>query len=239
MEIKDKVCIVTGASGGIGLSTAKLLGKLGAKVVLASRSEEVLTNLSKEIPQSFVIVTNMTKPKDIKKMVEQTLNHYGRVDVLINNAGQAYYSSLEDFEMEKIRYLYDLNVFGPITAMQEVIPHMRKQGGGTIVNISSGTTFMYIPNLGAYSSSKRALNGLTLTSRNELSDDGIVVSVVYPYTTRTDFGKNALTNEGTNLRKANYNSPESDSPELVAEKIVEVIKSGEPEIFLRDFMRSK
>jgi len=103
------------------------------------------------------------------------------------------HSSLESMDIREYRDLLELNVIGPIVAMQAAIPLMRAQGGGTIVNISSGTTLMYAPGLSGYSATKRALNGLTLTARNELAADKIVVSLVHPYVTKSDFYKNMVT----------------------------------------------
>src|ERR1035437_5370503 len=96
MNFKDKVAIVTGASSGIGLATAKLLSQNGAKVVLAARSLLKLQELSKKLPDSLVIQTDMTKEEDIKKMVQQVFKHFGRIDILVNNAGRGYDASIEE-----------------------------------------------------------------------------------------------------------------------------------------------
>jgi short-subunit dehydrogenase len=157
MDVKNKVAIVTGASSGIGLATAKLLTEKGAKVVLLARSKELLEKLSKELPDSLAVTADMTKIPDIKRMVAQAKKHYGRVDVLVNNAGQGYDSPVEKIDVDAFRRIIDLNVIGPLVAMQEVIPIMRKKGGGAIVNISSGLALMYLADMGVYSASKRAL----------------------------------------------------------------------------------
>lgn len=192
MEVKDKVVIVTGASSGIGEATAKLLASKSAKVALVARSKEKLDSLSKELPDSFVIPTDMTKEEEIKEMVRKTNDHFGRIDVLINNAGRGYHVPLMEIENKKFHDLFDLDVVGPLIVMQQVIPVMKKQGGGAIVNISSGTSFMAIPGIAAYSSMKRALNAISLTAREEFKADTIVVSLVYPYITKTQFHTNLL-----------------------------------------------
>ena len=182
MNIADKVVIVTGASSGIGLATAGLLARHGAKVALAARSRDKLNRLATDLPGSFAVPTDMRSEEDIRNMTGRVLRHFGRIDVLINCAGRGYDAPLEQVDVDKFRELFELDVVGPLVAMQLVIPIMRRQGGGMIVNISSGTSLMYLPNMSAYSSVKRALNSITLTAREELAKDHIVVSVVYPYT---------------------------------------------------------
>jgi len=179
MEIKNKIIIITGASQGIGLAAAKHLSSLGAKVVIAARSKEIISNLEKELPNSLAIITDMKKLSDIKNMIKKTVEKYGRIDILINNAGQGMYGPVESMNIENYREIMELNVYSVVEAMQEVIPIMRKQGGGMIVNISSGLTKMYVPNISAYSSTKYALNAISLIARQELSKDKIIVSNEY------------------------------------------------------------
>jgi short-subunit dehydrogenase len=227
MKIQDKVAIVTGASGGIGLALAHELSKRGAKVVLAARSADKLDTIEAEIPGSFAIRTDMMKPAEISKLIEQTKEKFGRVDILVNNAGQGLMMPIETVDMKAYREIMDLNVFSVLQAMQDVIPVMRDQGEGVIMNISSMVSKNYYPGLGAYASTKYALNALSLTARAELEKDGIVVSVFHPKMTATDFGKNS--------RGAQYESRAGrpgmtvDTAEQVAEKIADQIESGDAE----------
>lgn len=153
----------------------------------------------------------MTKEDTIKRMIEQTRKHFGRIDILINNAGQGYDAPIEKTNIATFRYIFELDVVGQLIAMQEVIPIMRSQGRGSIINVSSGTALMYLPNM---------------------------VSVVYPYITLTNFQENAITDfadewerqEGGSYRPA-------DTAEYVAQKILEGIESGEAEIFAHDWMK--
>jgi short-subunit dehydrogenase len=236
MDVRNRVVIVTGASSGIGLATAKLLVKQGAKVALVSRSMELLEKLSAKLPNSIAIGADMTKIPEIRRMVDQTHEHFGRVDILINNAGQGYDAPVEKTDIDTFHYIFDLDVIGPLVAMQQVIPIMRKQGGGTIINISSGTALMYLPNMSAYSASKRALAGISLTAREELKADNITVSVVYPYITLTEFEKNTIKALSDKREQGSGPFP-ADTAEYVAQRILDGIESGEAEIFAHDWMK--
>ena len=231
MKVKDKVVIVTGASEGIGAALAKLLSANGAKVVLAARQADVLKKMGSELPNSLAVPTDMRKPEDIVSLIKKTIGHFGRIDLLVNNAGQAQYGPVEKVDLEGYQSIVELNVYGPLRAMQAVIPQMRKQGGGMILNISSMVSKQYIPNLGSYASTKYALNALSLTARKELEKDKIVVSVFHPRMTATNFGKNA-----TGARMFEDRSSSSfrsdmpiDSAEAVAAKILTQIGSEEAE----------
>jgi short-subunit dehydrogenase len=237
MKIKDKIAMVTGASSGIGRALAKLFSEKGAKVALVARSKEKLEALSKELPHSFAIPADMTVKADIERAVRKLTDRFGGIDILVNNAGRGYDAPVEKIDADKFRRIFELNVLGPITAMQLVIPVMRIRGGGMIVNVSSGTALMYLPNMSPYSSSKRALAGITLTAREELKKDNIRVSVVYPFITDTDFEKNTIkefideedAESGERLR--------ADTPEYIAGKICKGIEKEEAEIFAHDWMK--
>jgi len=232
MKIKDKVIIITGVSEGIGAATAKVLADKGAKLVLAARSGEKLRALAKELPEAIVVVTDMRKPQDIENLIVETLKKYGRIDILINNAGQGMYGPFEKIDIEKYKEVMELNVYAVVRAMQAVIPQMRSQGGGMILNISSMVSKKYFPSLAAYASTKYALNALSLTARQELAPDKIVVSVFHPKMTATNFGKNAVgaRPEWVTSQRDNHPLPEVDQPEQVAQKIAEQIESDEAEV---------
>jgi short-subunit dehydrogenase len=240
MKIKDKVAIVTGASMGIGEATARLLTKKGAKVALVARSKVKLNALSKELPGSFVVVCDITNPAAIKRMVKKVVSHYETIDILVNNAGRGYDASIEDINMKALNELFNLDLVGPIIAIQEVIPIMKKNKKGAIINISSGTALMALPNMAAYSSLKRALVGISLTAREELKSDGISVSVIYPYVTLTNFDKNTLKNIGQAEGEGDWISnlqPPADSAEYIAEKIIKAIETEAAEVYAHDWMK--
>jgi short-subunit dehydrogenase len=240
MNVPNKVAIVTGASAGIGEATAKLLSEKGAKLALVARSKNKLNQLSKKLPNSIVIQADMTRIDDIKNMIKQTEQHFGRIDILVNNAGQGYDAPIEKTDIETFHHIFDLNVLGPLVAMQEVIPIMRKQVGGAIVNISSGLALMYLPNTSVYSSSKRALSHISLTAREELKNDNIIVSVMYPFITLTDFEKNTVKAAQTQEweQEEGGNPFPADTAEYVAQKILEAIESGKAEVFAHDWMKN-
>ena len=133
--------------------------------MLAARSEDKLAELEKEILNSFAVVTDMHKPEDIAHLVEATKEKFGRIDILINNAGQGLMTPVEKINIEDYKDIMDLNVFSVVRAMQAVIPIMREQGGGLILNISSKVSKNYFTGLAAYASTKYALNAISLTAR--------------------------------------------------------------------------
>ncbi|HVY67748.1 MAG TPA: SDR family NAD(P)-dependent oxidoreductase [Patescibacteria group bacterium] len=230
MQIKDKVIVITGASEGIGQATARVLAGAGAKVVLVARNKEKLDQLAAELPGSLAMPTDMRKALEVKRMIDETAAKFGRIDVLINNAGQGMSGPVENISLDDYREMMELNVYGVVCAMQAAIPHMRRQGGGMILNISSRVSKNYFPNLAAYASTKYALNALSLTARQELAADHIIVSVFHPKMTATDFGKNSLGRRMASApQPASRSGMEIDTPEQVAVKIAEQIESEEPE----------
>jgi len=236
MEVQGKIVIVTGASSGIGRAIAKLLTAQGAKVALVSRSREKLESLSKELPGSLAVPADMTDYAEIRSMVERVKNRFGRIDILINCAGQGYDAPVEKTNIDTFHRIFELDVVGPLIAMQHVIPIMRSQGGGMIVNISSGTALMHLANMAAYSSLKGALADISLTAREELKGERIIVSVAYPYSTLTDFEKNTIKEPDVDYGEQEAPFP-ADTAEFVAQKILEGIGTEEAEIFPHEWMK--
>jgi short-subunit dehydrogenase len=240
VNVKDKTAIVKGASSGIGLSTAQLLSKKGVKVALVSRSKEKLEKISNEIPNSIVVAADMSKVFEIKRMVNEVYSRFGKIDILVNNAGIGYDALTEKIEIDTFHYVFDLDLVGPLAAMQQVISIMRKQGEGTIINISSAVALMTLPNNAPYASIKRALATLSLTARKELKNDNITVSIVYPYITLTNFERNTIRNVLVLESELEPHGPfPPDSAEYVAKKIVEGIESGEAEIFAHEWIKNR
>lgn len=233
MQIDKHVFVVTGASSGIGLAAAVALTARGGKVALLARTKLDLDELSEKLPDSFPFVTDMTEVNSIRSAIEAVYHHYGRIDGLVNNAGRSYAARVEMIEPVIFDEIFRLNVLGPIVAMQEVIPIMRVQGRGVIINVNSGTSFMTIPEYSVYSASKRALMGFSLTARAELEKDSIIVSEVYPFITATNFGKNRMGHGGP---PADYSK--GDTPEFVAELIIQAIEQGGAQYFANEHIKA-
>ena len=233
MHIKDRVFVVTGASSGIGLRTAEALAAGGAKVALLARSAEALQTLAARLPGSLPVVADVTDFAGLEAALQDIHDHYGRLDGLINNAGRGYGATVEEIDPASFDEIIHLNVLAPIIAMQTVIPIMRAAGGGVIINVNSGTSFMTIPGYSVYSASKRALLGISLTARTELAPDGIVVSEVYPSLTATNFGINRM---GSGGPTGDYAA--GDAPEVIAALILRAIDEGEAQYFVNDYLRA-
>ncbi len=235
MLIEDGVFIVTGASSGIGLATARAFAEKGAKVALLARSTEALEELASQLPKSLAVTADMTDFAGLRRAIGDVHQHYGRIDGLINNAGRSYAAAVEEIDPVIFDEIFHLNVLGPIVAMQAVIPIMRSQGIGSIVNVNSGTAFMTIPQYSVYSSSKRALLGFSLSARVELAKDGIIVSEVYPFVTATNFGKNRMGNPAGGGPASNYG--DGDTPEFVAGIVLQAVLDGGAQYFANDRLR--
>jgi len=228
MEIKDRVIILTGASMGIGKVTAELLYSKGAKLALVARSVDKINDFASNWKDCYILKVDLSIPENATKIIEDVHKHFGRIDVLINNAGQGYRAPVELVDLDDYKYIIALNVYSPLLAMQAVIPIMRQQGGGTIVNISSNVSKNTFPSLGAYASTKTALNMLSLTARKELAEDNIIVSIVHPGLTATDFGKNSIKSKKEHKQML-WNMPQADPAEKVADRILKIIITGDAE----------
>jgi short-subunit dehydrogenase len=195
MELAGKVVVVTGASMGIGEAIAKLFCDQGASVVLLSRDAGRVDAARERIghpERTLAMACDVRHREDTDRAVGLTLHHFQRIDVWVNNAGHGLMDSVAQVDMAKLREMFDTNLFGAVAAMQAVIPVMRRQGGGTIINISSVAGHIPLPFHAGYSATKFALNAMGKAAGVELKKDGIRVLTVCPGYVRTDFGKNAV-----------------------------------------------
>ncbi len=232
MEINGKVIIVTGSSAGIGLAAARLLCKNGAKIALVARSADQLEQVSQELPDSFAVAADLSMVDCVPQVITRIHGHYGHIDALVNNAGRAMHISIEKGDVQLYRQLLDLNVVSILYAMQCVIPIMRQQGGGVILNVSSGLSKRIAPGVGLYASTKYALNAITLTARLELAKDNIRVGLMIPGRTYgTQFAHKAVSlHEGPEAWQASA-ATHGDSPEHVAQKIMEALQTEAAETY--------
>ncbi len=188
----DKVAIVTGASSGIGAATARALHGAGYVVYAAARRTERMADLDAAGIRTMAM--DVTVEESMTSGVERALREAGRIDVLVNNAGYGSYGSLEDVPLSEARRQFEVNVFGAARLAQLVLPTMRAQGSGRIVNISSIGGKMYEPLGDWYHATKFALEGLSDSLRVELRPFGIDVVVVEPGAIRTEWGRIAADN---------------------------------------------
>lgn len=230
MELRNRVVLVTGASSGIGRATARMVAARGAKVVLAARRAQRLAELCQELSQAIAVPTDLRQSGEPERLVRTALEQFGRIDVLVNNAGQGLHVPVAEIRLEDLIAITELNVYAPLLLMQAVRPAMLRQGGGVIVNVSSGTSRTALPGVGAYAATKSMLNKLSEIARAEWAHDGIVVSLVQPFVTDTEF--HDVLRAGR-MPERSHRTVRADPPETVAEAIVHLIETGEAEIDLR------
>ena len=222
MTVENKVVLITGASEGIGAACAGAFGKRGARLSLMARSEEKLRAAGG--PDALVTAGDVTLPEARQAAVERTLDRFGAVDILINNAGMGLYAPAWDTPLEDARRLFELNFFAPLGMAQVVAPHMRKRGAGMLVNVSSLAGKVTLPWFTLYSASKYALGSLTDGLRMELARDGIHTMTVCPGYVRTDFQRHAL-GDGPPPKIARRKAS-AITPEQCAEAIARGVERG-------------
>jgi len=184
--IMNKVVLITGASAGMGKETALLLAKNGYTVYGAARRIDKMNDLKEGGIKTLQL--DVTKDDSMVKCVEQIIANEGRIDILVNNAGFGSYGAVEDVPMADAKYQLEVNLFGAVRLIQLVLPAMRQQQGGKIVNISSIGGKMATPLGGWYHASKFALEGLSDSLRNEVKPFGIDVIVIEPGGIRSEWG---------------------------------------------------
>jgi len=234
MNLEGKVCIVTGASSGIGAATARLLGTAGARVVLAARRADRLSALASQLPDALAVPTDVTDQDQVSRLVQEAIEHYGRLDVLVNNAGQGLHVPIVDLRIADLRAVFELNVVAPLTLMQATLPALRDAGAGAVVNVSSATSLRIFPGLGGYAATKAALNMLSQTARIEFAGANVAVSTVYPSVTATEFHDHLRA--GSLVRAAQTITP--DPPELAARAILHAVETGAAHVLVADPPRS-
>lgn len=228
---KDKVIIVTGASSGIGLASATRFASLGAKVVLAARSIDKLEKIAEEINEKFnsqqstskvlCIKTDVTKEEDCKNLVEQTIKHFGKIDVLVNNAGISMRAVFKDMDLNVMRSLMDTNFWGTVYCTKYALPYLLETKG-SVVGVISTAGYVGLPARTAYSASKFAVRGFLETLRIEHLYDDLHVMIFAPGFTTSNIRNVALTADG---------SPQGETPRkeermMSAERVAKIMARG-------------
>ena len=240
--MSNKVVLITGASSGIGLTTAKMLLKDGYTVYCAARRTELMDSLKEE--GGHPLFLDLCDDASIKACVDSVLQAEGHVDILINNAGYATGGALEDTSIEDAKRQFEVNVFGLIRITQLCLPSMREQKSGTIINISSMGGLFSSPFLGWYHAAKYSVEALSDSLRNEVKAFGINVVIIEPGLIKTNWGVIAANiiekNSGTtayrenallysDFYKRNYNEHANVSdPSVISKAIYKAIKAKRP-----------
>jgi len=195
MELSGKVAVVTGASMGIGEAIAKVFAEHGASVVLLSRDAtraEAARQRIGHTDRTVALSCDVRNREEIDKVINLTVHSFGRIDIWVNNAGRGILETAAEADMAACRDIFNINFFGALESMQAVVPVMRQQRSGTIINISSVAGHIALPFHSIYSSTKFAMNALGKAARLELKSSGIHVLTVCPGYVRTEFGANAV-----------------------------------------------
>lgn len=189
----QKVWLVTGSSSGLGKSFVKAIAESGDFVVATARKKEMLTELEAFYPQNVLALTlDVTNKEQIRQVVDRVISSVGRIDGLINNAGYGYRAAIEEGVEEDVELLFQTNFYGPVCLIKEVLPYMRQQKSGAIINISSIAAVNTFAGSGYYGASKCALEGMSSALHKEVERLGIKVMVVEPGAFRTNFSGRSL-----------------------------------------------
>ena len=186
MDIKDKVVLITGASSGIGAATAKAFDKAGAKLAIAARRREKLEEVANELHNALILETDLSDESKVAEMVDATVRHFGRIDILINNAAGIIVSTAVKVISKDLLQAFKTNLIAPVIATQKVIEFMKPDNGIHIINIGSPGFMMGIPFYAPYVCSKAAFSAWTRTIQAEFGGTNIVVSEYFPGYVRTD-----------------------------------------------------
>jgi short-subunit dehydrogenase len=226
---KDKVVIITGASSGIGKALSIEFAKARGKVVLASRDLAKLSEVDQICrdcgADTLVIATDVSMEKDCENMVKKTLEKFGHIDVLVNNAGISMRALFTEVDLKVIKRLMDVNFWGTVYCTKFAQPYL-VESAGTIVGVISIAGFRGLPARTGYSASKYAVFGLLETIRSENTKTGLNVLIVAPGFTKSNIRNTALTKDGTPQKESPLNESKLMSAEVVAKKTLKAIYKG-------------
>jgi short-subunit dehydrogenase len=232
MKLRGARVIITGASQGIGRAIAIEFGRRGARLALASRNrpalEELAASIKAEGGSAIVIPTDVTAAGAVEQLAQTTIREFGGIDILVNNAGIGMTAPIGDAKGADVEAVFALNVLAAAAAIRAVVPIMRAQRDGMIINISSLAGRIVIPRIGYYSATKFALTAIGDALRMEEAGHGIKVMNVFPGTTRSNFGENRL---GTRGRQAHQRLPPVTA-EKVARRIARAVERNQRSVYV-------
>ncbi|MDB5202196.1 MAG: family NAD(P)-dependent oxidoreductase [Ferruginibacter sp.] len=237
----EKVWLITGCSTGFGRALAQEVLANGYKAAVAARKTEDVGDIVDGYPGTALAVKlDVTDATQIAEAVKATIDKFGRIDVLVNNAGIGYFAAIEESQDEQVRRMFEINVFGLAKMTQEVLPQMRKQRSGHIVNIASIGGLRAFPGVGFYNATKFAVDGLSESLAKEVAPLGIKVTIIAPSGFRTDWaGRSAedspvkiddyATTAGQNAGDIRgYSGNQPGDPKRAAKAIVKAVESENP-----------
>jgi len=233
MKSQQQVAIVTGASAGIGRTIALRLSEDGYRVVLAARSKDKLDDLQKQIENTgavaLAVSCDVSDPNDLTELVDQTIDHFGRIDVRVNNAGVECFEHFEQIEFERIQQTIEVNFTGAVLLSRLVIPSMLEQKSGCIINMAS-TAGKHCPAFGAvYGATKTALIGFTEGLRGEYLDRGISSTAICPGFTKNGGMYDRMV---ASVGRGTSAAVGSTTVDAVANAVLKAIGSGQPEMIV-------
>ena len=239
MKFKDKVVWITGASGGIGAALALAFAREGARLVLHDQSPEKLEGIRKSLEESateyLLLAFDLTAKNDYGSFVRQVTERFGRIDVLINNAGISQRALAHETTMEVDRKILEINYFSATELTRQVLPVMLSSGGGSVAATSSISGLFGFPLRSSYAASKHAVSGYFETLGLELRSRGIYVTIAYPGRIRTDISLHSLQKDGRSWNKMDRAQQRGLSPEACARKYMKAIYRKKRTVYIGNF----
>ena len=221
---KDKVMIITGASSGIGLASAKLFASFGAKLSLAARSADKLAKIAEELSSETEVLyvrADVSVEADCRNLIDRTVEKFGRIDILVNNAGLSMRAMFRDLDLSVIRTLMDVNFWGTVYCTKYALPYLQKSKG-SLVGISSVAGLHGLPGRTGYSASKFAMTGFLETVRIENLKKGLHVMVACPGFTASNVRFSALVADGSQQGS----TPRDEGHMMTGEQVAKIVAKG-------------